>query len=304
MIDTQKQEAAPGSTAYQAKGDLTVNQGATPEQIGEIIGAITKQLSHFAAEARAIAEERCNEFRQEILSEMAKPEFAEHSEAFRDPDFQFVLSSSLNEFARKGDDDLKLELVRLLMERATKTAKDRLGLVLNEAIQVTPKLTNQDKSVLVILFVIKNVFITSQYIEPVYHRYQQLLSAYVSNLPSDNGCFEYLSSIGCLNVELVADHYPLNEHFHKQYAQLFPKTGVPGPPVPGQTVPSNFEMPATAQQVWDGFLQNVPALGSLNAVWQSALYRHSTPTAIGKTIAHGVLVGHGNFDAPLEVFVT
>lgn len=303
MIDRQKQEAAAGATAYQARGDLTVNNGATPEQIAEIIGAITKQLHHFTAEARAIAEERCQELRQEILEEMAKPEFADRSQAFRDPDFQYSLSSALNEFARKGDEDLKKELVGLLLERAKNDPSKRTGMVLNQAIQTTPKLTKEDKSVLVVLFAVKNVFITSSNIEPVYARYQTMLSGSVEDLTGNAGSFDYLQSIGCINVNLVADHFPLDQHFHRQYGSLFPKNSVPAPQVPNQVTPMTHEMPANVQEVWDGFLANVPAIRALNAVWMEALYRHSVPTAVGKAIAHGILTGHNKIDAPLEVFL-
>lgn len=303
MIDSQKQEAAAGSTAYQSKGNLTVNNGATPDQIAEIIGAITKQLSYFTAEARSIADERCQQLRQEILEEMSKPEFSDRSQAFRDPDFQYVLSSALNEFARKGDDDLKKELVSLLLERAKTDSSSRIGLVLNQSILTTSKLTEEDKSVLIALFVIKNVSITSASIQPVYHRYQTMLSGAVDILNGRLGSFEYLQSIGCININLVADHFPLDEHFHRGYGNLFPKKNISAPPVPNSNQPLTHEMPASPQEVWEGFLSNVPALRTLSAVWQEAFYRHSTPTAVGKAIAHGILIGHGKIDAPLEVFL-
>ena len=304
MIDSQKQEAAAGATAYQARGDLTIHNGATPEQIAEIIGAITRQLHHFTAEARAVAEERCQELRQEILEEMAKPEFSDRSQAFRDPDFQYCLSSALNEFARKGDEDLKKELVGLLLERAKNDPSQRIGMVLNQAIQTTPKLTKEDKAVLVALFVIKNVFITSSAIQPVYGRYQLMLYGSVDGLTAKAGSFDYLQSIGCINVNLVADHFPLDQHFHRQYGNLFPKKNIPAPQVPNQVAPMAHEIPASPQEVWEGFLASVPAIKTLNEVWMEAHYRHSTPTAVGKAIAHGILVGQNKMDAPLEVFLT
>lgn len=304
MIDSQKQEAAAGSTAYQSKGDLTVNNGATPDQMAEIIGAIAKQLSYFTAEARSIAEDRCQQLRQEILEEMSKPEFSDRSQAFRDPDFQFVLSSALNEFARKGDSDLKKELVSLLLERAKTDSSSRIGLVLNQSIQTTPKLTIEDKSVLVALFVIKSVSITATSVQPIYHRYQTMLSGSVDLLNGGVASFEYLQSIGCININLVADHFPLDDHFHRRYGSLFPKKTVPAPPVPNQNHPLTHDMPASPQEVWEGFLSNVPALRTLSAVWQEAFYRHSAPTAVGKAIAHGILIGQDKIDAPLEVFLS
>lgn len=299
----QKQNVGAGAEAYQAKRDIIVHNGATPEQMAEIIGAITRQLSHFTHEAKAIADQRCEELKKEILEEIARPGDEDRSGAFRDPDFQFVLGTAIESYARKGTDSLRAELVRLLMERASHGAESRISYVLNEAIGLAGRLTTQDRALLVTLFAIKTVVINAQHIDAVYLRYQQMLNPYVNCLPITEGSFDYLSSIGCISIERVADHFPLDQHFHRLYGKLIPEIMMPAPAVSDQAEPQMIPHTPSPSEVFSAFKANVPALEKLVAIWDNSLYRHSVLTGVGKALAHSVLTGDGKIDAALDIFV-
>lgn len=297
MIDQQKQEVGSGSNAIQAKGDVIVHQGATPEQMSQIIGAISKQLSSFAAEARTVADQRCEEFREEILAEFAKPETRAYSEAFKDPDYQYLIGKSLGEYARKGTDELKSELIEMLVERSKEETGSRISLILNSAIEAVPKLSKQDKDILVTLFVIKNVRINSSHMSGIYPNYVSMLSGHVDGLPTGTVAFEYLQAIGCIAIERVADHYPLPANFFRQYGQIAnaQKSFV--------TLSNNAKNASyTEASLWNEFIENVPELAAVDSVWQSSFYRHSTPTATGRAVAHAVLKGEKKLTAGIEAF--
>lgn len=297
MIDQQKQEVGSGSNAIQAKGDVIVHQGATPEQISEIIIALSKQLSHFEQEARTIAEKRCEEFRKDILSEFAKSDGSANSNAFKDPDYQHLLGTSLHEYARKGTEDLKSELVDLLKIRSNLETGSRLSLILNEAIELSPKLCKQDKDVLVTLFVIKNVHINSNNMPGIYHRYNKMLENHVSNLPTGTASFEYLQSLGCISTDRVADHWPLDDHFYESYKDTA-NSELSRIQVNKLDDPTPFDK----DKLWSRFQENVPELKVLGDIWPSGFYRHSVTTATGRAIAHSILSGQGRMDAAMEVF--
>lgn len=299
----QKQNVGAGAEAYQAKRDIIVHNGATPEQMAEIIGAITRQLSHFTHEAKVIADRRCEELKSEILEELAKPGGEDRSRAFKDPDFQYVLGAAIESYARNGDESLRAELVRLLMERASHRAESRISYILNEAIGLAGRLTTQDRALLVTLFAIKTVVIKASNVNGVYLRYQQMLDSYVDCLPVTEGSFDYLSSIGCISIERVADHFPLDQHFHRLYGELMPAIMMPAPAAPGQAEPQMMPHIPSPSEVFSAFKTHVPALGRLGDIWDKALYRHSLLTGVGKALAHSILTGDGKMDAALDVFV-
>lgn len=297
MIDNQKQEVGAGSNAIQAKRDVVIHQGATPEQMSEIIGAISKQLSNFAAEAATIADQRCAEFREEILAEFAKPETQAQSEAFKDPDYQYLLGKSLEQYARKGTDDLKAELIEMLVRRSNEDTGSRISLILNSSIETVSKLSKQDKDILVILFIFKNLKVNSFHMMGVYPNYASMLSGHVENLPTGTAGFEYLQSIGCISIERVADHYPLPENFFRQYGEIANSQK----PFASLNLTST-KVSYTEKSLWEEFKGNVPELIPVENVWGTSFYRHSTLTATGRAIAHAVLKGEKKLASGIEAF--
>lgn len=304
MIENQKQNVQDRSVAYQSRGVMTINNATSPEQVGEIIAAISRQMADFAVESRLVVEERLRILKDELLEEIAKPNFRDRTEAFRDPDFQHSVGSAFGGFARKGGDELKKNLINLLLERAKLDRAPRLHMILNEAINVSPKLTLEERAVVVVLLVIKNVKINANKIDPVYVRYESMLSNYVHNLTENVGSFEYLQSLGCVNVNLVADHFPLDENFCKSYQDLFEKKILPMPNLNAAGGNGQIEIPPNKDEVWQEFLANCPSLKQLDGLWMSSYFRHSSLTAIGKAIAHSILSGDDKMDANLEVFVS
>jgi hypothetical protein len=90
----QDQQVGNGAVAIQAKGDVTITYGMTPDQMTQIMVGLAKQLALYQSDAEAKVEERLAHFRKEILQEFADPERAS-TEAFRDPDFQYLLRPRL-----------------------------------------------------------------------------------------------------------------------------------------------------------------------------------------------------------------
>lgn len=300
-MTNQRQNVGDGASAYQSFGDLTVNQGATPSQMAEIIGAISAQIANFTSIAHNIAEDRCNRLKEEIIQKLSEENSERKQNSFKDPDFQFILGKAFGGFARNGEEELKDQLINLLMARSERQSRDRMSLIINQAIELAPLLTDEDKSILVCLFVVKNVVVTSQSISAIYARYQNFLEKFTRNLSEKITSFEYLESIGCITINRVADHFPLAENFFSQYGKLFSQGHVTNI-LSGQYNPNAVEAPSTPEGVWQSFMKAAPALAELDRVWNSSFYRHSTPTAAGRALAHSLIAGHGHMDAALEVF--
>lgn len=303
MIDSQKQSVDSGGEAYQARGDINVNKGISTGQLAEIISAVVAEIGRLSSDAARQVEERNQELREELTARIADSEERVRS-AFAQPDFQYALGSAFNGYARKGTETLKNELADLIIRRAKSQDDDRVSEVLNQAIAVLPKLSVVDKDVLAILFLFKNLNIIDSSLSNVWVRYESYLSSHVSRIPNGVGTFEYLQGLGCINVNLVADHFPLGERLYNQYQNLVPKKAVDGPPVPGDVPAPKIEMPAMSQSEFvEGLRASSPSFTTLEAVWNDRLFPNSTLTSVGKAIAHSVLSTDGKLQTPVEVFL-
>jgi hypothetical protein len=56
----QNQQVGNGAVAIQAKGDVTISQGMTPDQMTQIMVGLAKQLALYQSDAETKVEERLN----------------------------------------------------------------------------------------------------------------------------------------------------------------------------------------------------------------------------------------------------
>ena len=172
--------------------------------------AMSGQLASYFAEAKDIAEQRFEELRNSILEEFSQEDSKLNADAFRDPDYQFVLKSAHQGYARSGDQELKDELVKLLAERSARPTGSRISMILNEAISIASGLTKEEYAALALTFSFKNVFFGSPSLDNLLERFSQIIAAFDGEIPESNSSFEYLSSMRCaivndiFAVELIA----------------------------------------------------------------------------------------------------
>src|SRR4051812_325115 len=104
----QDQKVETGGQAIQAARDVIITKNAVmrPEQMMEIMAAMAKQLAAFSEEANRTMDERLRSFREEVLKRFANQNTS-NSEAFKDPDFQFVLQDAQEAYARSGDEAVR-----------------------------------------------------------------------------------------------------------------------------------------------------------------------------------------------------
>lgn len=200
----QEQQVGEGAEAYQSGTSLTVNRGMSPDQMAELMMAMATQLQQYLAEAGAKFDQRCAELRDELIEEFSKPNSEADSGAFRDPDYQFVLKEAHESYGRKGGDELREELVKLLGQRSMLTTGSRPALIINDAIRIAGNLTSEEYAALAMTFIIKNVSIGGMYPENLFKTFSLILEKFLPNLPKENHSYEYLVGIGCISVNLVS----------------------------------------------------------------------------------------------------
>jgi hypothetical protein len=199
-MSRQDQNAGDGAIAIQSGGDVTIYQGMTSAQMAEIMLALASQLQKFQADAEKKVDERLNKFRDDMLKQFSNSAEA-NPEAFKDPDFQFLLLNAQNSFARSGDDQLGEILVKLLAERSMQPDRSRVSLVLNRAAETVNLLTSEELSILSLAFVI---FYTGPAGQIDYKglllRFSRFIVPFMSNAGTSLAPYEYLESLGCLSI--------------------------------------------------------------------------------------------------------
>lgn len=251
--------------------------------MSEIMIALASQLSTYLNAAEQTAERRYKELREDIIKEFARSDSSARAEAFSDPDYQFVLRDAHETYARSGQAELRDELVRLLIERSKQPSGSRSALILNDAIRVSKSLTYEELSILAVVFMIKYVTVTAFNLDAVASRYEFMLAPFVDNLTEEVFSFEYLESLGCMTIERVASHYPIDEHMHRLYNEMAPGL--------------------SQEDIWSNLTDKSRSLRVLGSLWPKAFFQHSMLTALGKALAHSALESKKVMDAPLSIWV-
>jgi len=92
-------------------------------------------------------------------------------------------------------------------------------LVLNEAIDVTRNLTEEEYSAIAINFVFKHVVLDCETLEQLILALNHFLKLFVSNLPKDNSSYEYLEAMRCISIGSFST--VLRDCMHQFYHGLF-----------------------------------------------------------------------------------
>lgn len=153
-MNKQNQKGGDNSTNIQA-GEVTVVQGLDYPQVREVaLDVFRSNFYELSGQARDIATERAEKITEEFLEKLQR----ENPEGFKkaeDPDFQYALFTVQKEYARTGDEDLGDLLVDLLVDRSKQEQRNILQIVLNESLNVAPKLTDDQLAALAVVFIFK-----------------------------------------------------------------------------------------------------------------------------------------------------
>ncbi len=311
--------------------------------MAEVMVALAGQLQTYFKRAEDLAAQRFEELRNSIVEEFSRPGTTAEPEAFQDPDYQYVLRSAHESFARRGDEELKRELVRLLAERSSRAPQSRTALVLNEAIGLAGRLTKQELAALAMLFLFKYVRLGATGPIQLLENIRKCIQVFVDDLPTDDNAFEYLEALRCCSINHIT-----SVEFWNVITSVYAPTLSSGfmfyevnqfgrplnIPVVGigsglvrfavensedlrQKMQNNgFDEKETAKvvelyerslwspdKVQEEFRERVPELPRLVEVWQKTVMNKTVLTSLGKTLGHSALVNSAGFEAPLEIWV-
>jgi len=223
-MSKQDQEAGAGAIAIQSGGNTTINQhhGLTVAEVRAIMGDIAAaQLMALKAEAREVADERCQKFITALLHHM-KHEKDPKFQAFRDPDFQILLGQAQQTFARSGDDDVLSTLTTLIDERSKVQTRSRLALSLNAAVEVSSVLTAHEFAELSLSFLLRHTRNYSVNNIPTFIIYfKEHISPLLPHVQKERFSYDYMVAQGCIQIDM--GEIRVEGIFHQTYGGIFSK---------------------------------------------------------------------------------
>lgn len=226
MLDkNQEQHAEQQGTAIQAGGNVSVSvthTGLTRAEAKEVFNELF-ELNYYKLKgaAQAIAQERGEEVTEKFIQKL-QDENPAGLQQYADPDFQDALFTVQKEYAKAGDKDLGDILVDLLVDRSKQANRNILQIVLNQCIHTAPKLTNDQLTVLALIFFFR-------YTKSTHPLNKQLLGMYLAryikhfsdSIVVSESCFQHLAFTACGSISM--GQITLEEIFQRVYEGYFKK---------------------------------------------------------------------------------
>ncbi|HEX7762418.1 MAG TPA: LPO_1073/Vpar_1526 family protein [Cellvibrio sp.] len=153
----QDQVTSGGSTALQAGRDINYH-GLSVAEVRELCTLFLR--NNFPAlreEARQAAEEHVRSFAATLEKSIVDNASSIVMEKFKDPDVQATINDAFLASARKGSAASPDILCSLISERVSRQSSDLLDIVISEAVQVVPRLTKSQISLLSFVHFVKSV---------------------------------------------------------------------------------------------------------------------------------------------------
>ncbi|MEH2679629.1 hypothetical protein GFM11_33450 [Rhizobium leguminosarum bv. viciae] len=196
---TDRQNAKAGNDAQIIQSGRDTYVGFTSQQVRDIVSELQKpQLEAFSAIARDVVDQRLQAFEKLVLKSFADGG-AGNREAFREPDFQYLLTKAQHAFARSGDEELGEILVSMIETRSQEIGRTRVSLSLNEAIEKSAQLTTEEFAVITLCFLIRYCSLAAQTIEQLANSLKSFHEL-TSELRSETSSYEYIASLGLGSV--------------------------------------------------------------------------------------------------------
>ena len=208
-MSRQTQEGGDGSVNVQAAGDVVVQHGMSYSDVRDIaLDVFRSNFEVLSGAAAEIVKARAEEFTENFLNELAQKNPAGLAQA-EDPDFQYSLFVAQKEFARSGDADVGELLVQLLVDKTTKEKRSLQRIVLGESLQVAPRLTAEQISILAMVFILrysKSLAIGSQKMLGEY--FGRRLAPYMDCVGLRFSAYQHLEYLGCGSLGMMTQSLP------------------------------------------------------------------------------------------------
>lgn len=149
------QHVGDGATAIQIAGNAQI--GNTTTEVVTICELVVRaQMASLKEDAYKLVNQRATEFGNQIASKLSRDLDDKLKEKLSDPDIQYSMNQAVIQVARKGFDE-KSELLKELIISKIQTEEEDDSIVIDQALELTSKLTTNDIKFLSLLYYLRNI---------------------------------------------------------------------------------------------------------------------------------------------------
>lgn len=192
-----KQEGGADSTNLQGQ-NVVINNGINYNDAKEIALDVFKaNFLELSQSAALIAKKRAEELIDEFLKRLIEKDPTKINK-IQDPDIQYAIFTAQKEYAKSGEKNLEEMLIDILIRRVEEDSQSLKKIVLNESLEILPKLTDEQLDILTIVFLIhetQNNNITDQLSFKTY--LETYFLPFVEQLTKNNSVYKHLEYTGC-----------------------------------------------------------------------------------------------------------
>jgi hypothetical protein len=225
LRNKQEQHGGDYSTNVQAGNDVNLQQnnyGLSYSEVKEVaLDVFEMNFSKLSLAAQEVAKERAEEITNAFLNQLQE-KAPEALDTMKEPDMQYALLMAQKEYARTGDKNLSEVLVDILVERSKIQERSLMQVVLNESLEVVPKLTNGQLNILSLIFVLKyTVNYTVLSFDSFNSYLKTMITPFMDGLTKRHSHFQHLEYTGCGAIGMGQINFA--SVFTKRYPGLFSK---------------------------------------------------------------------------------
>jgi hypothetical protein len=218
-----KHNIESGDYSFNVQGNtVNVTNGLSYSEVKEVaLDTFQANFYKLANKAAEIAKQRAEEITTSYLEQLQIRD-ADAINSLKEPDMQYALLMAQKEYARSGDKDLSEMLVDILVERSRIKGRSLMQIVLNESLEVAPKLTTEQLDILSLVFILKytkNYMINSL---PSLQTYiESTIYPFLIQLTKEQSQYQHLEYTGCGAISI--GERQLEEIFFVNYQGIFSK---------------------------------------------------------------------------------
>lgn len=165
LPDKQKQNVGDNSLALQAQGDVHVTYGLGYQDVKSICTDLfNTNFPQLREEALAEARKHVQEYSEDLMDSLKseKPEFL--ATRLNSPDVQFSINESIMQVAKNSSQEKSKVLKKLIIEKIKSDDEER-NILINEAIELLPRLSKNQLSFLAFIHSARNIKTTDLSLE-------------------------------------------------------------------------------------------------------------------------------------------
>lgn len=221
MLGNREQSIVAGNQSTNVQGNnVTVNQnGLDYLQVRQVAMDVFKSnfydLGQSVEETVLIrAENLLNDYLKKLQTKA--PETIANTQ---DVDVRYAIFEAQKNHARLNNDEIQTLLVDLLIQRTITKEEEFKKLVLNEALEIIPKLTTRQIDTLTFIFIVKHLGFTK---DVEFDKFIEFISPIwmLCNLSSSHINLRHMEYSGCISISAMSKK--VNQCFMEKFPDLFP----------------------------------------------------------------------------------